>query len=197
MYPSSRTPIGMRIGVCSQVTVEGREKEEPRQHVASLGSPRDRLDPQRMNGEHKSRKRRAHGKLPGSLMVRHGQSHCQQPAANEIKKYRIGGVKNKISQVISDRVHSPNQVIKPKSHPTQRLVGTHVKRGKHPANLTPSQTAVVRVAYQILVIVPADEIVSQGREKSQKGCQGNEAGNQPQPEVGRSAPYPRGVRFAG
>ncbi len=121
-----------------------------------------------MNGEHKSRKRRAHGKLPGSLMVRHGQSHCQQPTANEIKKYRIGGVKNKISQVISDRVHSPNQVIKPKSHPTQRLVGTHVKRGKHPANLTPSQTAVVRVAYQILVIVPVNEIVSQGWEKSQK-----------------------------
>src|SRR2546429_9487 len=129
MYPSSRTPIGMRNRICSQVTIEGREKEEPRQHVASLGSPRDRLDPQRMNGEHKSRKRRAHGKLPNSLMVRHEQSHYQQPTANEIKKYRIGGMKNKINQMISDRVHSPNQVIKPKNHPTQQLVRTHVKRG--------------------------------------------------------------------
>src|SRR5215470_2207648 len=112
-----------------------------------------------MNGKYQSGKRRAQIKLPGGFIVGDRQSDGNQPPGNEIKENAVGSVEYKIRQVIAGRIQSPNEVVKSVGHPTQRLVGSHVKRGKHPAQLIPSQAAVVRVIDQIFIVVPLDEMI--------------------------------------
>src|SRR5262249_6224233 len=95
-----------------------------------------------------------------------------QPAGDQIEESCIGGVKHEIREMIASGVDSPNQIIQPVGHPTQRLVGSHVKRGEHPAQLIPSQAAVARVVDQVVEIVPVDELVPQYRQKGYAGYNG-------------------------
>jgi hypothetical protein len=89
--------------------------------------------------------------------MRNGQN--QQPESDEVENESVSSMEEDVGQMIPEWIHPPEEIVRSKRHPAQRLIMTHVKGRKHPAKLLPAQPPVVRVFQKILVVVPIYELI--------------------------------------
>src|SRR2546426_3152821 len=80
--------------------------------------------------------------------------------------------------MIPDGIHAPQQVVQAEGHPRERNVVAPVRR-PHPAEVAPGEPPIVRFAEKILVIVPVDDLVLEGRQERGEGDESNERGDKP------------------
>src|SRR5215467_1646518 len=75
--------------------------------------------------------------------------------------------------MISKGLHAPNKIVHGKCDPAKRLIVARVESGKHPAQLAPPESPVVRVFHQEVKVVPAHKLIAQHGEENHKRYDGN------------------------
>ena len=68
-------------------------------------------------------------------------------------------MEKKTSQVITERLHSPDEIVDSHGYPGDRPIDTHMKSGEHPAKLLPAQTSIIRIVEENRLVVPIDKSV--------------------------------------
>ena len=63
--------------------------------------------------------------------------------------------------MIAERVHPPKNIVHPQGHPSQWLIMAHMETRKHPADVRPTEAAVVGIFHDVFVVVPIDKFVLQ------------------------------------
>jgi hypothetical protein len=69
-------------------------------------------------------------------------------------------MEEKVRQMITERLHTPQQIVQAEGNPAERLVMTLVKGSKHPEEMRPAKTSKVLVLDESLQVIPIDEAVS-------------------------------------
>ena len=62
-------------------------------------------------------------------------------APHEIEEHRVGGVERQVAQVIAPRIHAAQGVVQSEREPRQRDPVPLVRRGEHPAQVAPAESA--------------------------------------------------------
>src|SRR5213080_4058342 len=94
--------------------------------------------------------------------------------------------------MIADGIHAPEEVVQPEGHPGQGSVVTYVGRGPHPAEVGPTEAAVLRVLDEIVIIVPVHKLVVERWQERNDGDERNQDGEKPEdPSVSQCV----GLRF--
>ena len=158
-----------------EVRQEGQEEEEPREHVAPLGRPRDRLRPQRMKREEERRGDRR--------QAQRGPAECRRLLENaerhEVEDRGIRAVDEEARQMVARRVHAPEDVVEAEREPRQRDVMAHQDGREEVPELRLPETAVLQVVGEVDLVVPLDEFVEQCRKEDDEGDQGEGARDRP------------------
>src|SRR5207249_622799 len=77
----------------------------------------------------------------------------------------VGGVQQDVREVIAECVHPPERVVEAEREPRHRDPVAHDGAREGPADLSPAEAAIGRVAEEIAVVVPEDEaVLERGRE---------------------------------
>src|SRR5437899_10695010 len=82
--------------------------------------------------------------------------------------------------MIPDGIHAPEQVVQAEGHPGQGSVVTYVGRGPHPAEVGPTEAAVLRVLDEIVIVVPVHELVVERGQEGNDGDESNQDGEKPE-----------------
>ncbi len=145
----------------------GQKREQPetaRQHVATLGRPRDRFDPERMNREGEG----TDGGRACQTLRRNAdpaRPSAQQCLEHEPHEDGVRRVQHEVRQVIAERVHAPERMIDREREPGERLEMPAERRRHHPMEVRRPEPPVRMVLGQIQVVVPIDEpVLERGRE---------------------------------
>ena len=104
-----------------------------------------------------------------SIVVRgRGEAEREEMNGHGIDQHRVGGVEYEGGQMIARGVHAPERVIQAQGQPRHRDVVPHVDGGEHPPELGRAQAAIVRVAQEVVGVVPVEEA---GAERGHEGSQ--------------------------
>lgn len=88
-------------------------------------------------------------------------------------------MEKKIGEMISGRIHSPQDIVEPEGQPGHRHVKPLVDGGcEHPRQVTVGKPPVITIINIIGIVIPVDKTTFQRRHETQKYYQGNE-GRQP------------------
>src|SRR5437667_10248725 len=88
--------------------------------------------------------------------------------------------------MIADGLQAPEEVVQPEGHPGQGSVVTYVGRGPHPAEVGPTEAAVVRVLEEIFIVVPVHKLVVERGQERNDGDESNQDWEKPEdPSVSR------------
>src|SRR3989441_5065989 len=94
--------------------------------------------------------------------------------------------------MIPDGIHAPEQVVQAEGHPGQGSVVTYVRRGPHPAEVGPTEAAVLRVLDEIVIVVPVHKLVVECGQERNDGDESDQDGEKPEdPSASRRV----GLRF--
>src|SRR6266542_1966370 len=77
--------------------------------------------------------------------------------------------------MISDWVHSPDDIIQAVRDVVQGHARTEIAGGKHPSKLLPPETSVVSIFEEKFPIIPIDKPILERREKNDKGHKPDES----------------------
>jgi len=69
--------------------------------------------------------------------------------------------------MITERVHAPERIVEGEAQPRERPIIIHVKRREHPPQVIPTETPVMRVCDEVVVISGSYEAGVQARKKSE------------------------------
>src|SRR5918996_4378105 len=90
-------------------------------------------------------------------------------ARDKEKNHGSGRMQYEIGQMISNRIHSPKNIVQSQRHPRQWLIMAHVQGRKHPANVGPAEAAEVGIFDDVFIVIPIDKLVLQYRIKRGDG----------------------------
>src|SRR5438552_8037878 len=76
--------------------------------------------------------------------------------------------------MIADGLQAPEEVVQPEGHPGQGSVVTYVGRGPHPADVGPTEAAVLRVLDEIVIVVPVHKLVVERGQERNDGDESNQ-----------------------
>src|SRR5688572_27198766 len=82
-------------------------------------------------------------------------------SCDEEKNHGSGRMQDETGQMISNRIHSPKNVVQSQCHPSKWLIMAHVEGRKHPANVGPAKAAEVRIFDDVFIVIPIDKFVLQ------------------------------------
>src|SRR3989454_7821195 len=133
-----------------------------------------------MKGEEEGRKRCGSGQAHVASFTWTRQGRSQDPAGHEIEDRRIRGVQEEVGQMIPDGIHAPEEVVQPEGHPGQGSVVTYVGRGPHPAEVGPTEAAVLRVLDEIVIVVPVHKLVVERGQERNDGDERNQDWEKPE-----------------
>src|SRR5437016_8594495 len=94
--------------------------------------------------------------------------------------------------MIAEGHQAPKEVVQHEGHPGQGSVVTYVGRGPHPAEVGPTEAAVLRVLDEIVIVVPVHKLIVERGQERNDGDESNQDWEKPEdPSVSRRV----GLRF--
>ena len=147
---------------------EKREKEEePREHVAALRRPGDRLGAEGMEHEEK-------GSRDGPDTERRageGRGLLEDAERHEVEGRRARGVHEQARQMVAHGVHAPQDVVEAERHPRERDVVAQQHGREEVPELGHPEPPVRGILVQVQLVVPLDEVVPEDGREHDEGDQ--------------------------
>src|SRR5881409_2074534 len=113
----------------------------------------------------RSEQRRHDRPEPDGPRTRRRRAEPQQAERQQVEEGGVGGVQQDVREVIAECVHPPERVVEAEREPRHRDPVAHDGAREGPADLSPAEAAIGRVAEEIAVVVPEDEaVLERGRE---------------------------------
>ena len=174
--PRPRRPVADRAPDAragGHVRHRRQQRERRGQQVGLARRPRHRLHAQRVQRP-QQRRRRRHPRRPPRVadvgVVGAGTGAAEQRDEQPVDQRGVERVQQPAAQVIHGRRQSPGGELQLQRQPRERLVDAQVERRERPSQLRPAEAAEVRVAREVDVVVPRDEIARQrGHEHERRG----------------------------
>ena len=164
-HPATRP--GALAWMSPDVGQDRAHREPDRGQVRLTRGPGHDLDPQRMDREQQGGQTRAQGSGTTAPSVHRQPPAIEQDHDQAVEQRGIRGVQDEADRVIPAGGQAPKGRLGFEEDPGERLVDPGPVGDPGPADPVPRQTAEIEVPGEIVLVVPADEPVSEDRQERQ------------------------------